>query len=85
MTTTHDVVREICLGLPETQETVSHGFPHYKVRDKGFATYSLNHHGDGKVSLLLNASHETQQMLVESAPKHFFVPPYIGPRGWVGL
>jgi hypothetical protein len=85
MTTTHDVVREICLGLPETEEVISHGFPHYKVRDKGFATYSLNHHGDGKVSLLLNASHETQQMLVESAPKHFFVPPYIGPRGWVGL
>ncbi|HIG40973.1 MAG: MmcQ/YjbR family DNA-binding protein [bacterium] len=85
MTTTLDVVREICLGLPETEEIISHGFPHYKVRDKGFATYSLNHHGDGKVALLLNASLETQQMLVESAPKHFFIPPYIGPRGWIGV
>lgn len=85
MTTIYAAVKKICMGLPETEETISHGFPHYKVRNKGFATYSVNHHGDGKVSLLLNASHETQHMLVESAPRHFFVPPYIGPRGWVGL
>ena len=85
MTTVYDVVRKICLGLPETDETVSHGFPSYRVREKGFATYSVNHHGDGKVALLINASLETQHMLVESAPKHFFIPPYIGPRGWVGL
>ena len=85
MTTTYDVVKQICLGLPETEEIISHGFPHYKVRNKGFATYSVNHHGDGKVALLLNAAPESQQMLVESAPKHFFVPPYIGPRGWVGV
>ena len=85
MTTVYDVVKQICLGLPEVEETISHGFPHYKVRNKGFATYSVNHHGDSKVALLLNASHETQHMLVESAPKHFFVPPYIGTRGWVGV
>ena len=85
MTTTYDVVKQICLGLPETEEIISHGFPHYKVRNKGFATYSVNHHGDGKVALLLNAAPESQQMLVESAPKHFFVPPYIGPRGWFEL
>ena len=85
MGTIGQAVRKICLGLAETEEMISHGFPHYKVRNKGFATYSVNHHGDGKVALLLNASHETQHMLVESAPRHFFVPPYIGPRGWVGL
>jgi hypothetical protein len=80
-----DVVNEVCLGLPETETATSHGFPVFRVRGKQFATYSVNHHGDGKVSLLLNASRETQQMLVSSAPVHFFVPPYIGTRGWVGV
>lgn len=85
MTTIYDVVREICLGMPETEETISHGFPNFKVASKGFATYSLNHHGDEKVALLLNMSRESQQMLVKSAPNYFFVPPYVGPKGWVGV
>jgi len=85
MSTVYDVVREICLGMPETEEVVSHSFPHFRVAGKGFATYSVNHHGDEKVALLLNTSIEHQQMLVDSAPKIFFVPPYSGPQGWVGI
>jgi hypothetical protein len=85
MSTVYDVVKKLCLGLPETEEAISHGFPNFKVAGKTFATYSLNHHGDGKVALLLNMSRDMQQMLVERAPKHFFVPPYTGPKGWVGL
>ena len=85
MTTIFQVVREICLGLPETEELQSHGSSNFKVSGKGFAVFSLNHHGDGKVALMLNASRETQQMLVNAAPKHFFVPPYIGGKGWVGV
>ncbi len=85
MTTVYDVVQEICLGLPETEEFVSHGFPTFKAAGKIFATYSLNHHGDGKVALILNMSKDMQTMLVASAPKHFYVPPYTGPKGWVGI
>lgn len=85
MSSIYDVVREICLGMPETEEFISHGFPTYKVTGKTFATYSLNHHGDEKVALLLNMDRENQQMLVNAAPDYFFVPPYIGPRGWVGI
>ncbi len=85
VSTISDKVREVCLGLADTNEKVSHGFPVYTVRSKQFATYAVNHHGDGKVALLLNASLETQNMLVNSAPRHFFVPPYIGSKGWVGV
>jgi len=85
MTTVFDVVREICLGLPETEEVLSHGFPNFKVAGKAFATYSLNHHGDGKVALLVSLSRDMQQMLIESAPLHFYVPPYTGNKGWVGI
>lgn len=90
MTTVYEVVQQICLGLPETEEIISHGFPNFRVAGgKIFATYSVNHHGDGRVALLLNfprdASGDMQKMLTESAPKHFFVPPYSGPKGWVGV
>ena len=86
MTTVYDVVKKICLGLPETEEIISHGFPNYRIiGGKVFATYSVNHHGDGKVALLVNMSREMQHMLVESAPKHFYVPPYSGTKGWVGI
>ncbi len=85
MSTVFEVVQQLCLGFAETEEIVSHGFPHFKVRGKGFATYSLNHHGDGKVALLLNMGRETQHMLVDSAPDYFFVPPYSGTKGWLGI
>ena len=85
MTKVLDVVRDICLTMPETEEVISHGSPNFKVAGKSFATYSLNHHGDGKVALLVNLSKDMQTMLVESAPKHFFIPPYTGSKGWVGI
>ena len=85
MTSLFEAVRACCLSLPETEEKVSHGFPIFMAGGKQFATYSLNHHGDGKVALLLNASIESQQMLIDAAPTIFFKPPYIGHKGWVGV
>jgi hypothetical protein len=55
------------------------------VTGKQLATYSLHHHGDGKVALLLNASIVLQHMLVDAAPDIFFKPPYVGHKGWVGV
>src|SRR5262249_44786550 len=81
----YETVREVCLSFPETEEVVSHGFPDFRVRGKTFATYSVNHHGDGRVALLLNAPTGSQDHYVKNEPKHFFVPPYVGPRGWVGV
>jgi predicted DNA-binding protein (MmcQ/YjbR family) len=82
---TFQAVREACLWLPEAEEFISHGSPNFRVRGKTFASYVVNHHGDGRVALWLNALRDSQQLRVLAEPKHFFVPPYVGPRGWLGV
>ena len=81
----HKAVREACLWLPEAEEFLAHGSPNFRVRGRTFATYVINHHGDGRVALWLNAPPGSQEMHVRAQPKHFFVPPYVGPRGWLGI
>lgn len=81
----HGAVREVCLSFPEAEEYLSHGSPNFRVRGKTFATYVVNHHGDGRVALWLNAPAGAQEHYVRSEPRHFFVPPYVGPRGWLGV
>jgi predicted DNA-binding protein (MmcQ/YjbR family) len=81
----HQAVRDACLWLPEAEEFVSHGSPNFRVRGKTFATYMVNHHGDGRVALWLNALPGSQELHVRAESTHFFVPPYVGPRGWLGV
>ena len=81
----NEAVREVCLSFPETEEVVSHGSPDFRVRGKTFASYVVNHHGDGRVALWLNAPSGSQDHYSRSEPRHFFVPPYVGPRGWLGV
>lgn len=78
-------VREVCLWLPEAEEFLSHGSPNFRVRGKTFAAYVVNHHGDGRIALWLNVPAGAQELYVQQEPKHFFVPPYVGPRGWLGV
>lgn len=78
-------LRELCLAYPETDWIVSHGAPNFRVRGKSFATYQLNHHGDGRVALWLAAPPGAQQLYTEMEPQAYFVPPYVGPRGWLGV
>jgi hypothetical protein len=77
-------VRGICLGLPGTSEKVSHGAPTFFVK-KVFVTFYDDHHGDGRVAIWCPAPQGAQALMVESEPERFFVPPYVGHRGWLGL
>ena len=77
--------RKVCLALPEAHEKIAWGAPTFRVRDKLFAHYRNNHHGDGRVAAWLKALPEDQEQLVAADPERFFVPPYVGPRGWVGV
>lgn len=83
--TISDAVRELCLSFPESTEVLSHGSPDFRVNGKTYATYVINHHGDGHIALWLNAPQGAQQLHVKQEPKHFYVPPYVGPRGWLGV
>jgi predicted DNA-binding protein (MmcQ/YjbR family) len=81
----NDAVREVCLWFPEAEEVPSRGSPDFRVRGKTFATYVINHHGDGIVALWLRSPPGAQQMHSENDPKNYYVPPYVGPRGWLGV
>jgi hypothetical protein len=78
-------VRKICLSLPEAYEKIAWGAPTFRVKDRQFAMYLDNHHGDGRLALWCKAAPGAQETLVEADPGHFFVPPYVGPAGWIGI
>jgi hypothetical protein len=80
-----EAVRELLLSLPETVEKLSHGSPGFKVAGKSFAYLTVNHHGDGRVALWLSAPPGVQEQCSESNPSAYFVPPYVGPKGWLGV
>jgi hypothetical protein len=76
----------LCLALPETSERLSHGAPTFFIREKrAFLMVLRNHHGDGRFAIWYAAPEGAQQMLVEADPEKFFVPPYVGHRGWLGV
>jgi len=78
-------VREICLSLPETTEKEAWSAPTFRVKKKMFAMFANNHHGDERVALWLDAPPGDQELLVAADPVRFFVPPYQGPFGWIGV
>jgi hypothetical protein len=79
-------LRKICLALPETSERLSHGAPTFFVREKrSFLMVLTNHHGDERFAIWCAAPEGMQAMLVEADPERFFVPPYVGHRGWLGV
>ena len=86
MPTTLERVRELCLSLPETSERLSHGQPAFFILGKrSFVMYLDNHHDDGRLALWCAAPEGMQEALVESTPEHYFRPPYVGHRGWIGV
>lgn len=80
-----DSVRAICMGLPEVSERQSHGEPAWFVRDKKmFLTYA-DHHHDDRLAFWCAAPEGAQHTLTVADPDRYFVPPYVGDRGWVGV
>ena len=79
-------VRRICLALPETSERPSHGAPTFFIAGKrAFVMFQDDHHGDGRLAIWCAAPDGLQQALTDSSPDRFFVPPYVGHRGWLGV
>jgi hypothetical protein len=78
-------LREICLALPEAVEQGGVTDHTFRVRKKIFAMFLDDHHGDGRVAMWCKAPAGAQEMLVGSDPTRFFVPPYVGHHGWLGV
>ena len=77
-------VRARCEALPEV---TARGGQHtaFTVRGRTFAYHLVDHHGDGRVALECKAAPGDNEALIASDPDRFFMPSYVGPKGWVGL
>ena len=78
-------LRAIIAAWPETREKLSHGAPTWWGGRKTFATFDDHHHGEDRLAVWVKSSFIEQEVLVEADPETFFVPPYLGPSGWVGM
>lgn len=77
---------EMCGTLPEVSyETVGDGHIAFRVRKKTFAYYSFDHHGDGIIAFCCKSSLSEQRRLVRADPESFFVPAYLGAKGWIAI
>jgi hypothetical protein len=78
-------LRALCLALPEVTERLSHGEPTWFVRDKKTFVMFADRHHDDRVGFWCAAPEGAQESLVAADPEHFFRPPYVGHRGWLGV
>jgi hypothetical protein len=78
-------LQRLCLALPETTERISHGEPTWFVRGKKTFVMYADHHHDDRLAFWCAAPDGAQQALVAAEPERFFVPPYVGHRGWIGV
>jgi hypothetical protein len=78
-------VSKICLALPEAtrQDLGSHAS--FLIRKRTFAYFLNDHHGDGIVSIACKVLAGDNSALAAAQPGRFYLPAYIGPRGWVAL
>jgi predicted DNA-binding protein (MmcQ/YjbR family) len=77
-----DRLRTICLALPEAAEQETWGAPTFRVRGKIFA---MPRQDDGRISVWCKAPPGSQLILIGADPERFFAPPYVGPKGWIGV
>jgi hypothetical protein len=78
-------VRRICLALTGVTEKLSHGAPAFFANKKTFAMFVDNHHRDGHIAVWVAAAPGEQAELIHASPEKYFMPPYVGYRGWVGV
>ena len=77
---------EICRSLPETSYDVV-GDEHiaFRIRKKIFAYYLFDHHGDGIIAFCCKSNLNEQRRLIRDDSESFFVPAYLGAKGWIAI
>lgn len=75
-----DTVRKLALALPDAIEQETWGTPTFRVRTKIFVMFS-----DEQREAWVKSTHDEQRALTQMDPETFFVPPYVGPSGWIGV
>lgn len=77
-----DKLQHICLALPDAEERETWEVPTYRIRGRIFAMESAV---DDRRAVWCKAQEGSQELLVQADPDRFFVPPYLGHKGWVGM
>jgi predicted DNA-binding protein (MmcQ/YjbR family) len=75
-------LRAICLALPEATEEVMRRGPSYRVAEKIFA---LERPWRDRLALCCKVPEGSREILLQAEATRFFIPPYFGPRGWIGV
>ena len=75
-------LRALCLALPEAREKITWATPTFRVREKMFALCGSR---ESRITVWLKAPASAQESLVAYDPERYFVPPYVGRAGWVGI
>lgn len=80
-------LRTLCRSLADTTEVEAWGEPTFRVKGKMFAMFASpdTHHGDGRTAVWIMAEADERDLLVRAAPAQYFVPPYQGKSGWIGV
>ena len=76
---------KICSALPELEIQPLGEHLGMRIRKKSLAYYQFDHHGDGMISLACRSNVNEQRRLIQSDPETFFIPAYVGSRGWIGM
>ena len=85
-TTRRQRLVKICEAFPEVGiEPVGDGHLSFRIRKRIFAYYMFDHHGDGVIGFTCKSSLSEQRRLIKEDPDSFFVPAYLGSKGWVAI
>jgi len=77
---------KVCEAFPEVVvEPAGESHLAFRIRKRIFAYYSFDHHGDGMIAFMCKSSLNEQRRLVKGDPDSFFVPPYLGSKGWIAI
>ena len=79
------MLANLCLELPQATRETQGSHASFRVRKKVFVYYLNDHHGDGIESVCCKVPPGENSVLVAAQPERFYLPAYIGPRGWVAL
>ncbi len=76
---------KICLALPEATRQIMGRHAGFYVRKKTFVYFLDDHHGDGIVGINCKVLPGDNTALIAADPRRFYMPAYVGSKGWVGL
>jgi phosphoribosylglycinamide formyltransferase-1 len=76
---------KLCLALPGARRDLQGDHARFHVRKRTFAYFLKNHHGDGIVSVTCKVDKSDMPLFLERDSTRFYVPDYIGPKGWIAL